>query len=277
MIVGCIGDVHGRACHALAVLAKWQTLRGRKFDLVVQVGDLGVLPDPATGERPYDRFSEWDIAVYDLYELVKATGEDAKLLGEFGQEIASPIHVVPGNHDAFAQFFETREANERCPVPIDPHGLFHCVPDGYTVRCDDAVVGFCAGGDPQRLGQDYSGPLDLFVSHEGGFGEAAGEDLPEGPEPVIRYLKSNKPLFHVFGHFHHPAGPIKVHETRCVQLASVVSNPRHPTLQVINEGCIGALDTETGDFEFVEGDWLGAYGRQGGFPLLAETLREIRP
>ncbi len=139
------------------------------------------------------------------------------------------------------------------------------------------MVGFCAGGDPERLGQVNSGPLDLLVSHEGGFGEGAGEDLPEGPEPVIRFLKSAKPLFHVFGHFHHAAGPIQVHETRCVQLASVVSNPRDPTLQVINEGCIGALDTQTGDFEFVEGDWLGAYGRQGGFPLLAETLGEIRP
>lgn len=71
--------------------------------------------------------------------------------------------------------------------------------------------------------------------------------------------------------------PSLLHETRCVQLASVVSNPRDPTLQVINEGCIGALDTQTGDFEFLEGDWLGAYGRQGGFPLLAETLEEIRP
>ena len=251
-------------------------MRGRRFDLVVQVGDLGVLPDAETGEKPYDRFSQWDPAVYDLYDLIVATGDDAQPLAEFREEIASPILVVGGNHDEFASILGVNETELPFPVPIDPHGVFHCVPDGYTLEVDGTSVGFCEGGDPGELDRNHSGQVDVLVSHEGGFGDAAGEDLSEGPESMIQYLELYQPRFHLFGHFHHPVGPIKVHDTQCIQLASVVSNPRDPTLQVINEGCIGALDTESGDFKFVEGAWLGAYGRQGGARLLAEALRQIR-
>ena len=121
MIVGCIGDVHGRACHALALLVTWQSMRGRKFDLVVQVGDLGVLPLPETGERPYDRFEAWDPAVYDLYDLVTARGDDASLAQEMRHQLTSPILVVSGNHDAFSDLLSSADAKPDSTVPIDPH------------------------------------------------------------------------------------------------------------------------------------------------------------
>lgn len=271
MIVGCIGDVHGRACHALAVLMRWQAMRGRRFDLLVQVGDLGVLPDPTTGERPYDRFSQWDASVYDLCEIAMATGDDAELLAEVAEEIATPIYVVEGNHDEFSGIRGVGEPDQPASAPIDPHGLFHRVPDGCTLDAEGAVIRFW-GGDLELLAGEPSGQLDVLVSHEGGFAGAANDDLPECPAGLMEFLKLSNPRFHIFGHMHHPVGPIRIQETQAVQLASVVSNPRDPTLQVINEGCIGALDTRSGDFEFIGGAWLGDYGRQGGLRLLAEHL-----
>ena len=67
-------------------------------------------------------------------------------------------------------------------------------------------------------------------------------------------------------------GPRTVFDTQCIQLASVVSDPRRSAVQVINEGCIGALDTETGDFEFVNGAWLSTYEREGRFQLLVDAV-----
>jgi len=249
-------------------------MRGRRFDLVVQVGDLGVLPDPKTGERPYDRFSEWDSSVYDLHDIVTATGEQAQLLGEFRQKIAAPILVVAGNHDELSAIPGAGESEPPDPAPIDPHGLFAWVPDGYALDAHGVAIGFCKGGDPRALAASQPGQYDVVVSHEGGFGDAAGDELSSGPEAMIQYLRRRKPRFHLFGHFHHALGPVRVHETKCVQLASVVSDPRDPSLRVINDGCIGALDTESGRFEFMEGGWLRDYGRHGGLQLLAEPFHK---
>ena len=278
MIIGFIGDVHGRACHALAVLLAWQAMRETTFDLVVQVGDLGVLPLPETGERPYDRFSQWDPAVYDLYDLIVAEATDAALIRRVRAQLTFPILAVAGNHDEFAPILTSSEAKPPVPVPLDPHDLFRCVPDGFTIDIGGEVVGFCEGGDPTALQGSYSRKLDVLVSHEGGFGVGADADnLSEGPQVLLEYLEASKPRYHVFGHFHHTVGPRPVHNTQCIQLASVVSNPRDPTLQVVNEGCIGALDTMTGDFEFVSGAWLSRYQRKGGFQLLAEVVSKDFP
>jgi hypothetical protein len=52
VLIGFVGDVHGRVFHALAALATWRAETGRRFDLVIQVGDLGAF------ETPFD-FDAW--------------------------------------------------------------------------------------------------------------------------------------------------------------------------------------------------------------------------
>ncbi len=275
MIIGFIGDIHGRACHALAILLIWQSMREKAFDLIVQVGDLGVMPLPQSGEIPYDRFSQWDPAVYDLCGLILAEGSDAQLARDTRAQLTSSILVVAGNHDEFSAIRNSVETKTSVPIPLDPHGLFKCVPDGFTLEVREETIGFCEGGDPEALRHNHTKDIDILVSHEGGFGAGADADnLVEGPQDLLEYLRTSKPRYHVFGHFHHPVKPRKVYETECIQVASVVSNPRDPKLQVINEGCIGALDTETGDFEFVSGAWLSTYKRDGGFQLLADAINK---
>ena len=275
MIIGFIGDIHGRACHALAILLIWQSMRKKMFDLVVQVGDLGVMPLPQSGEIPYDRFSQWDPAVYDLCSLILTEGTDAQLARDTRAQLTSSILVVAGNHDEFAAIRNSVETKFSVPISLDPHDLFKCVPDGFTLEVGEETIGFCEGGDPEALQHTHPKDIDILVSHEGGFGFGADADnLAEGPQALLEYLRTSKPRYHVFGHFHHPVEPRIVYETECIQVASVVSNPRDPTLQVINAGCIGALDTETGDFEFVSGDWLSTYKRDGGFQLLADAINK---
>lgn len=248
-------------------------MRKKRFDLVVQVGDLGVMPLPQSGEIPYDRFSQWDPAVYDLCSLILAEGTDAQLARDTRAQLTSSILVVAGNHDEFSAIRNSVETKSSVPIPLDPHGLFKCVPDGFTLEVGKEVIGFCEGGDPEALRRSHTRSIDILVSHEGGLGVGADADnIAEGPQDLLEYLRISKPRYHVFGHFHHPVAPRKVYETECIQVASVVSNPRDPKLQVINEGCIGALDTETGDFEFVSGNWLSTYKRDGGFQLLADAI-----
>ena len=105
--------------------------------------------------------------------------------------------------------------------------------DGFTLEIGQEVIGFCEGGDPEALQHNHPKGIDILVSHEGGFGSGdCVDNLAEGPQALLEYLMVSKPRYHVFGHFHHPVSPRKVHETECMQVASVVSNPRDPTLQV---------------------------------------------
>jgi hypothetical protein len=49
MLVGFLGDLHSRVFLGLAVLLEWQRRSARRFDLIVQVGDLGV-PEPDSND-----------------------------------------------------------------------------------------------------------------------------------------------------------------------------------------------------------------------------------
>lgn len=275
MVVGCIGDMHGRAFHALAALLKWQSMREKPFDLVVQVGDLGVLPNPKSGEIPYDRFSLWDPSVYDIWHLILNKGEIPELMEKVRSHLASPIRVVSGNHDEFAPIREFLGIQPDAPAPIDPHDIFLSVPDGYTVEIDDEVVGFCEGRDFTVFDEKKSSRMDVLVSHEGGFGIGAEKDeLAVGSDALLEHLKIWKPRYHVFGHFHHPVGPRVVFETQCMQLSSVVSDPRRnqPVMEV---GSLGALDTETGSFEFLDEPWLTDFTRVNGYTELTAIVEGL--
>lgn len=276
MEIAFIGDVHGRVCHALSVLLVWQSERKRPFDLVVQVGDLGVFPDPRTGEVPYDRFEKWDPSVYDLARLILMDGVDATLPGRVREHLARPILVTPGNHDEFEAHRSLDEEEPGHPQPIDPHGIFEYVPDGFVHQDRYVRVGFCEAGDPGGLDSRSEDAVDVLVSHEGGFGvDAESDGLAPGPDAMLSFLKKRKPAFHVFGHFHHPVAPRRVYDTMCVQVASVVSDARRSQKPVVHEGCMGVLNTGDWAFEFVTGDWLGSYPRESGFHFLAETVDRL--
>ena len=275
MVIGFVGDVHSRAFHALAALLKWQATQDQPFDLVVQVGDLGVLPNPETREMSYDRFSLSDPSVYDLWHLIQNEDELPPLMAKVRSYLPTPILAVAGNHDEFAPVRDSLGIAPHAPVPLDPHDTFAGVPDGFTVQIGDETVGFCEGSNIGVFEKDGSPRLDVLVTHEGGFDvEAEKDELAVGSDALLEYLQARKPRYHVFGHFHHPVGPRMVHEAPCVQLASVVSHPLSDK-PVMEAGGFGALDTETDRFEFLDDAWLGDFTRVNGYEMLCAAIEEL--
>lgn len=276
MVIGFIGDMHGRAFHALAALLKWQAMRGQPFDMVVQVGDLGVLPNPENGQIPYDRFSLWDPSVYDLWHVFLNKDEVPKLMKEVKAYLPSPIFVVTGNHDEFTDIRYVLRVEPHSSAPLDPYGIFACVPDGFTVDLGDKTIGFCEGTDLSVFEQSNNSRLDILVSHEGGFGPGAEENkLAVGSNSLLEFLRNWKPNYHIFGHFHHPVGPRAVYETMCIQLSSVVSDPRRDR-PVMERGGLGVLDTETGCFEFLDDEWLNDFTRINGYQKLRAIVADLK-
>ena len=60
MIIGFLGDVHGRVFHAVAVAATWQAATGQKFDLIIQAGDMGAYPDESRMDASTLRYLKSD-------------------------------------------------------------------------------------------------------------------------------------------------------------------------------------------------------------------------
>lgn len=111
MLVCAAGDVHGKLDLLFACIEQMEEEVGRRVDLVVQVGDLGVWPDPRRIDGATLRhggpgdFPEWH---------------------RYGKAAPRPTIFVPGNHEDF-DFLLSRGGGEILP------GLYF-LPWGKTTR-----------------------------------------------------------------------------------------------------------------------------------------------
>ena len=72
-------------------------------------------------------------------------------------------------------------------------------------------------------------------------------------------------------------GPVRVNETACLRLSQVVRPPRDLPEQVVQPGCLGILDTESGVFDFITDGWLAELGRGLDLPQVLGWLSRSDP
>ena len=259
MKIGFLGDVHGSALHALALLAKWTTERACKLDLIVQLGDIGVLPDPAASEPPYDRYIEWNKSIYDLFFLPHAVGSDAEILQQVRSHIGCPILFIRGNHDNQPRYDHLHQTDTELGVAIDPFDLFRYIPDGTRI-CPNGIEILCSGSLsnlPAHLSD--TSPLDVLVTHAGPFGigrNTIGEI--QGDVNILAFVKKWRPRFHIFGHHHHVIGPINAAGTTFLGVNALLGIHRDGSkLPYVLNGCLMVLDSDSLSIEFAEDRWLG--------------------
>lgn len=123
MLVCAAGDVHGKLDLLYACIEQMEAEVGRRVDLVVQVGDLGVWPDPRRIDGATLRhggpgdFPEWH---------------------RYGKAAPRPTIFVPGNHEDF-DFLLSRGGGEILP------GLYF-LPWGKTTRFEANGEALTIGG-----------------------------------------------------------------------------------------------------------------------------------
>jgi Calcineurin-like phosphoesterase len=133
MLIGFLGDVHGQVFHALAVVATWQAELGRRFDLVVQVGDLGAYPDPARMDEASRRYLAADPSQADFGRLLRATGRRSESLRRLRAGLAAPVHFLRGNHEDAGWLAGLPRDPTGGTARVDPFDLFRYVPDGVVL------------------------------------------------------------------------------------------------------------------------------------------------
>lgn len=155
MKIGIIGDVHGRVFHAVAAVVTWQRVARVRFDLLLQVGDMGAYPETQRMDSATKRHLAVDPSEADFSRLLDADRETAASLLAAREQLKTPIYFVRGNHED-QQWLDGlfREPGEG-GVRVDPFDLFRYVPDGAIVDFEGlrvaAALAVLAGRATLRL------------------------------------------------------------------------------------------------------------------------------
>ncbi len=285
MLIGFVGDVHGRVFHALAALAICQAGLGRSFDLLIQVGDMGAYPDPTRTDESTQVFLALDPSEADFSRLLAADGERAERLRGLRQQFAASLHFIRGNHEDFGWLYGLPVDAQAHTAAVDPFDLLRFVPDGTVLEVGGLRLGFLGGAElPGEAAIDRDayqslmdlglGAVDLLVTHEPPYGTGVGyHGNVQGSRLVTRLVEQIQPTFHVAGHLHEVDGPRDYGRTTYLRLSSLVASVRwQPDARGMQPGCLGVLDTETGDLRHVMDDWLAGFPTPFDFDAWASTF-----
>ncbi|MEU8143835.1 metallophosphoesterase [Nonomuraea sp. NPDC048901] len=288
MKIAFLGDVHGCVLHALGAVVALRKRRELRLDAVIQVGDLGAYPS----------FDRWDEASRRFGRDHPAQGDFFRLLDPspaFAEGVRSALGRVPGvlfvsgNHEDHDWLASLHDAAGAEVVPVDPLGAYLHVACGNVVEVAGQRVAFLGLIEvPGKMDLDESayarlmavrpGDVDVLVTHDGPYGISRDRrGNVQGSAKLTALIEHLHPRLHVSGHYHHPNGPRRYGRTTSYALAQLVRpkttkwepEPINPE-QRVTAGSIGLLDTETGDFEYVQDDWLA--GISGDALDLAELI-----
>lgn len=279
MIIGFIGDLHGRVFHALAIAATWPRRSGRTFDALIQVGDLGAFPDPDRLDAATNRFAEEDPTELDFSRLLHAEGRLAESLQRMKEQALPSIHFIRGNHDDDAWLQRLLQQRSETVVDVDPFGLFKYVADGAILTFGDQWIAFLGGIetsepvehsiDPDaydRLDRQGSGAINILVTHDAPYGISTGfHGQTQGSREITTLIEWLQPTFHIAGHYHHMNGPRLYGRTTYLGLNIVLPPVRRDPVGQAQPGCMAVLDTTAGSIQFVTDPWLADFDRSFAF------------
>jgi hypothetical protein len=279
MLIGFVGDVHGRVLHALAAVLTWQEQAGTRLDMIIQVGDLGAYPDRDRQDVRDDPHLAADPSEADFSRLLRAGGRRAAQLNYLRTFLNCPIYFIRGNHDDGARLCTLPITSHSGTAPVDPFDLLHYVPDGTVLRVDALRVGCLGGADPepgdesaeahagiidpvahQALMNRGRGEIDVLVTHDWPYGRSVGYyGQVQGSRLITHVVERTRPLFHVAGHLG-AHGPQLYEGTLFVGLGDLVASALwHPDACGLQEGCLAVLDTTTSTLRPVTEPWLAAF------------------
>ncbi|MEX2246082.1 MAG: metallophosphoesterase [Dehalococcoidia bacterium] len=273
MLIGFIGDVHGRVFVAVAAVATWQRKAGRRFDVLVQVGDMGAFPDPERADPATAAYLSIDPSEADFARLMRAEGALAAHAQRVRAEFSTAIHFLRGNHEDFGWLSRLPVETGSRTAAVDRFDLLRYVPDGAVLTMGGLRFAFLGGVEEQgddagihrgayeRLTALEAEAVDVLVTHEGPYGNSIGFNGDvHGSRLIGALVERMQPRFHIAGHAHQLVGPVRHGATTYLGLDGLVASRRwHPEARGLQPGCLAVLDTEAEKLSVVSDDWLTAF------------------
>jgi Icc-related predicted phosphoesterase len=273
VLIGFLGDLHGHVLEALAATATWQRIHQRRFDFLVQVGDMGAYPDLDRVDEATDAHLAVDPSEADFARLLQANGNLAAAARRIRRELATPIHFVRGNHEDFAWLASLPVDTTTGTAPVDPFDLFRYVPDGRVLTIGSTRLAFLGGveerDDAAGIDRDVhtglmalgAGEVDVLITHQGPYGSSTGfRGDVHGSRLITELIERLRPSFHLAGHAHQAIGPVQYGRTTYLGLDGLTPSRRwQPEAQGLQPRSMAVLDAETGTLAAVTDDWLARF------------------
>jgi Calcineurin-like phosphoesterase len=287
MLVGFLGDIHGRIFLALAAAAMWQQQSGRLFELLLQVGDMGAYPDLNRVDPATDTYLALDPTEADFSRLIHADGKRAAALHWLRTQFATPIYFIRGNHEDFTWLSQLQIEPATGTAPVDAFDLVHYVPDGSVQRFGDLQIAFLGGEettttDPgaidqsayTRLMNHRPGTIDVLITHDAPYGVSIGyHGQVQGSEMITTLIEHLQPAFHIAGHYE-LNGPRAYGRTTFLCLSHLVASVRwQPEARGVQPGSLAILDTAAGQLWPVADPWLSQFDSPFDFDAWIATQR----
>ena len=272
------GDLHGRVLPAFRFGSYWSRRAGRPLAGLLQVGDLGYFPNPATMDKATVRHAKDDPLELGTFDVVVPN----PLAGAvFDEDPHAPpgLWFTAGNHEDFAELEHLSRGSGRdeSDFAVDAYGRVRGIKDGrvLTFGCGlrvGAVWGVDGDGphcrknlpkrgyiDPSSVDRLAWEAFDMLLTHD------APRDAKRagyGSEALRSLVEVAKPQFAFFGHYGGDGSRVggDFGDTRVYHLAGFELRTRtgHP-----ESGSVGVLEqTDTGwEFAFVPDDDLVPFTR----------------
>lgn len=271
------GDLHGRILPAFRLASVWAREHATRLDGILQVGDLGYFPNPATLDKATKRHAEKDPLELGAMLVAEPSKEaDAIFADDHAPET---LWFTAGNHEDFDELarWEHGAGGHIDSFAVDAYCRVRCIRDGHVETLPGELrVGALWGIDADapmarkktpprarirsRSATRLAGAeFDVLLCHE----SPRDAIIPNaGSDEIITILSLASPAFVFFGHYHTKLRRIEGEfgETQVYHMPGLEFRGSGGTAE---EGSVGVLRwTDAGGaFEYVEEEWLRSNSR----------------
>jgi hypothetical protein len=273
--IAVVGDVHGHLALMYTILARWQREHGRRVDVILQVGDLGVFVAGSTLDSATRKHAARDPEELGFAPFAGPSPPPTPL------DPRPPLVFIPGNHEDFDYLdrceHEAGAQGALCPISADRRILM--LRSGHVAEQAAGTVSIRVGGvsgasaasrkrhvHPRRylneddvlaLASRGRAAVDILLTHEGPAGLAYGMRHGEG-SPLLRLLVEElQPRLAFFGH-HGTSGQWTIGRTQVFALADCGYHRSGDWL--VARDAVAIVDWADGEgprhVEYVRDDWL---------------------
>ncbi|MFQ6115344.1 MAG: metallophosphoesterase [bacterium] len=279
MNIAIFADVHGKILLCFKLCARWEKETGRKIDLILQAGDMGIFPDKSRLDKATLRYARKDPGELGfLNDFLQFNPKTESIL----YTTECNLVFVRGNHEDH-EWLDTREQSADSPiVSVDVYERLYCLKTGipYLFRSRKEVVtilGIGRIGPPveavnvhkaqyiqphemEKLHDLGSLSVDILLTHD------SAKDFVTfgfGMEEIRWILDTYKPCYHFFGHVGGP--PYKRMDSNGVTTTCKLSDLKWENEKqgkVLKPGSMGLLYWKNRDehaFDIVNEPWMKEY------------------
>jgi Icc-related predicted phosphoesterase len=278
--IAILGDLHGHYTLAFTLLKRWEQKTGKTLDALLQVGDMGIFPEPDVRlDEATKRFAEKDSDEISFRDFYRGEGDASLFFDGDNPLFNREMYFIRGNHEDF-EFLDALKSRDGV-IAVDHYRKFLYIADGTRVeiktRAGVLQVGGLGGleqkGSTQKpwhfANNAYRRALalsniDILLTHE------PPADAGKGSEKIRALIEYVQPTYHFCGHIHEEGRQLPVRGKTQSYLMNEVNFHGQRNLRPKGIGILSWNGKQDHAFTYVGEPWLEEYTRQN----YREKLRE---